>query len=197
MRIDVRFMEILRVGSWGKGETLLKNVEDGRFRCMYFGLCHRVCIISNHVVRDQEHLVDSEVLLLRDLTYSEFTLREVRRCVFSCIFPILKGRRNNEFSPSRCHFFHSTVKQFQLQMLAGSLATSTNTSASSSFPCAWLCGGEPVPFLAGNGCWKSEGRWCWQDSTCLCLTKLELHRACTTMFCSLWKLQFDSNDQNI
>ena len=24
MRIDVRFMEILRAGSWGKGETFLK-----------------------------------------------------------------------------------------------------------------------------------------------------------------------------
>ena len=72
-----------------------------------------------------------------------------------CIFPILKGEPNNEVLQFPVT---SSTSQASAEEPGGSLATSTNTSASSSFPCAWLCGGEPVPFLGGNGSWKREGR---------------------------------------
>ena len=34
-----------------------------------------------------------------------------------CILLTRKGRRNNEFSPIPCHFFHWIVKQLQLESL--------------------------------------------------------------------------------
>ena len=97
-----------------------------------------------------------------------------------------------------CHFFHLTLKQLQLQMLAGSLATSTNTSASSSFPCAWLCGGEPVyRFLLG----MDVGKVKVDDADRTQLVYAKQNWSCTERapqcFVFLWKLQFDSNDQYI